>query len=212
MRSLASIASSCRSLSAKLRAIRFLVPQMQHGGGETAVLAADAITDHADENVGILAAPAGVAGIEAVDRDEIVAPECHVAAARAAPPPCRRLRKPFERQRQQRQEPVDVAAQAAQEPVAESSRVPAGRPTFRTRSVIFSDSNTRLPVTNQPGSISRRCAATKVGPRDAIAVEKNAIVAVADADRAVADFGQPEAVVRVPRVFQRRTSSGATTC
>ena len=73
---------------------------------------------------------------------------------------------------------------------------------FRIRSESARDNSSRLPVTNQPRLASARCAATKFGSRDAIAVEEDAIIAGRGKDRAVADFGEAETVIGMPDMVQ----------
>src|SRR5262249_1022655 len=102
------------------RAVRLRMPQVQHGGAAAAVLAPDAVTDQAHKNIGVRAPPSSESGIEPVDRIEVAAPECHVAAARA--PPAALIaagRRPGSRQ-QQRSEPVDPAADALTDPGCEA--------------------------------------------------------------------------------------------
>src|SRR5262249_10072538 len=94
------------------RAVRLRVPQVQHGGAAAAVLAPNAMTDHAYKDIGILAPPSGESGIEPVDRVEVAAPERHVAAARAAPAALTAAGRHAGSREQQRGEPVDAAAHA----------------------------------------------------------------------------------------------------
>ena len=51
---------------------------------EASVLATQAATQQPDQQIGILAAPAGETGVEAIDPFEIAAPDGEIAGASAA--------------------------------------------------------------------------------------------------------------------------------
>src|SRR5262249_47331046 len=70
------------------RPVGVRMPEVKHGRAQAAVAAPHAMADHAHENIGVLAAPAGEGRIEAVNCIKVVAPERHVAPARAAPATC----------------------------------------------------------------------------------------------------------------------------
>ena len=67
------------------RTVALRMPQMQHAGGEIAVLAAHAGAHEPDQQIGILQPPAAIGRVEAVDPVEIAAPDREIARARAAP-------------------------------------------------------------------------------------------------------------------------------
>src|SRR3954470_3267356 len=92
---------------------------MQDRSRKTPVLAQHAGADHANEDVGIFAAPPSEGGVKAVDRVEIAAPECHVAAAGTARPSRVPLaRNP--RNREQRSQTVYFSEHALPHPSEES--------------------------------------------------------------------------------------------
>src|SRR5712691_4616217 len=170
------------------RAVGFGMPEMQHAGRETAVLAQHAAADQAYEDVGILATPAREGGVETVDLVEVAAPERHVAAARAAPALGTELAQAVEPQIEQRREAIDVAARALGDPVGKTPML--GLEPFdqdalgqlaRQQDAVAGDEPAGLGETAMGGH--------EVAPRDAVAVEKDAIAAGAGTDRAVADLG-----------------------
>src|SRR4051812_41526096 len=59
----------------KLRAIGFPMPEMEHAGGETPVLALHAAADHANDDVGILQPPADERCFKSIDTVNIGAEE-----------------------------------------------------------------------------------------------------------------------------------------
>ena len=193
-------------------AVGLAVPQVQHAGGEASVLAANAGTDQADENVGILAAPSGEGGVEAVDGLEVAAPERHVAAvARRATRVARRLRNGSERQREQRREPVEVAACAQRKMCERPERLRLGpcrarrgerlrRQTLRHQDAVAGDEPAGLGEPAMRGDEAR--------PRDAIAVQEDEIASRAFADAEIADLGETEAAVLVPHMLDRDRRAG----
>src|SRR5215468_2355841 len=98
-------------------AIGFGMPQVQDSTCEPAVLAAPAGADEADENIGVLSAPATVEAIESVNLFEVGTPERHVAAARTAPASRIQLAHRAEAQFQQRREAVELAPRAQHQPL-----------------------------------------------------------------------------------------------
>src|SRR5438046_2383796 len=94
------------------RTIRARVPQVDDAGGEASILATQPAAQQANEQVGILPAPAVEAGIEAVDALEVGAPDRKIAGARAAPPPRLEPAQRSEREPQHAHQSIDVAAQA----------------------------------------------------------------------------------------------------
>ena len=66
----------------------------------------------------------------------------------------------------------------------------------------------RLPVTNQPALGQPPMDGDEIRPRDAVAVEENAVVAARGEDGAVADLGGAEAAVFVPDMLEAAAESG----
>src|SRR5215467_1858849 len=187
-------------------AIRLRMPQMQHAGREAAVLAQHAGADHADEDVGVLAAPTAERRIEAVDLVEIGAPERHVAAARATPAARAEIAQIAERQAEQRLQPVDPAPGALGDPAGKAPLLgleavvqDALRQFARQQNPIAGDEPAGLGEPAMGGD--------EVGPRDAVAVEEDAVAAGARPDRAVADLGEAKAAVAVPEPSSATRSS-----
>src|SRR5258708_27337910 len=92
------------------RPLAVRMPQVQHAGREAPVLAPHAAADEPDEEVGILAPPAGERRIEAVDPFEIGAKACHIAAAGTQPAPPAELAQGTQRKPDQGRYAIDVAA------------------------------------------------------------------------------------------------------
>src|SRR5260370_15437516 len=92
----------------KAAAIGFGMPQVQDAGCEPAILAAHTGPDEADEQVGVLAAPAAERGVEPVHFLEVRPPERHVAPPRTAPAPRTQLPPPPKPPRQQRRQALEV--------------------------------------------------------------------------------------------------------
>ena len=156
----------------------------------------------AHDDVGILLAPAAVVGVEAVDAVEIGAPDREIAGARAAPGASAQPAQRPERQMQQRRQPVDAAAQAF---------APANAPKLQLSGVSFSRSTLRRQFRRQQNAVAGDEAARfgqtamrgdEIRPRDAVAVEEDAVGAARGEDRAVADLGGAEAAVLVPDVIE----------
>src|SRR2546423_2767142 len=186
----------------KLRAVGFLVPEMQHAGREAPILALDAAADHADDDVGILQTPADEGGFKSVDSIEIGAEEGEIPTAHAVPLIRETLAQRSKRQAQQRQQAIDVAACAFHGPSAktpafgfEISCENAFRQPLRQQHAIAANKKTRL---GKPAM--RR---DEIGPRQAVAVEENQIAARTRHDRAIADFGEAEPAVLLPDMLER---------
>src|SRR5262245_48525754 len=99
------------------------MPQMDDAGGEAPILAPQAAMQQADQQIGILAAPAAEAGVETVDPLEIGAPDGKIAGARAAPAPRLELAQRPERQPQHAGQPVDAAAPTLADPPGQVPRL-----------------------------------------------------------------------------------------
>src|SRR5262245_8639937 len=112
-----------RVVRGQLRSIRLRVPQMDDTGGEAPVLTPQAAMQQADQQIGILAAPATEAGVEAVDPIEVGAPDGEIAGARAAPSPRLELAQRPERQPQHAGQPIDVATPALADPPGQAPRL-----------------------------------------------------------------------------------------
>src|SRR3974390_331401 len=97
---------------------------MQNARRHSAVLPARSMAQKPHEKVGILASPTAEAGVEAVDRKQVCAPDAEVAGARPAPSPRGELAQRSERQRPECTETIDPALQPLGHPVRE-------RPMFR---------------------------------------------------------------------------------
>ena len=100
----------------KSSAVGFGMPQMQDSACEPPVLAAHAGADEADENIGVLPAPATEGAVEPVYLFEVRAPECHVAAAGPAPAPRAQLAHNAEPKLKQRRKAVEVAPRSMHQP------------------------------------------------------------------------------------------------
>src|SRR5262245_8671842 len=102
-----AIAVDCRIeprlIRRQLRTVVLHVPQMQHASREPAVLAPDACMLETHHEIGILAAPAGISRIEAVDAVEILTGHCQIAGL-YAPPAAWKLAQRPEREAQRRQQ------------------------------------------------------------------------------------------------------------
>src|SRR3954466_13136445 len=68
------------AVGGKLRAVSFPVPQMQHAGGKTPVLAPHAGMEKTDCKIGVFQAPAIETGIKAVDAVEVGARDGQIAS------------------------------------------------------------------------------------------------------------------------------------
>src|SRR5262245_26103896 len=114
-----------RIVGGQLRPVRVRVPQMDDAGGEAPVLAPQAAMQQTDQQIGILAAPAAEAGVEAVDPLEIGTPDGEIARARASPSPRLELAQRPERQSQHAGQPIDAATPTLADP---PGQVPCLRP------------------------------------------------------------------------------------
>src|SRR5436305_11276597 len=74
-----------RIVGGQLRTVGLFVPEVNDAGGEAPILASQSAMQEANQQIGILAAPAIEAGVETVDPIEIAAPDRKIAGARAAP-------------------------------------------------------------------------------------------------------------------------------
>src|SRR5262245_16451587 len=114
-----------RIVGGQLPAVERGMPEMNDTGRKASILAAQAAMQQSDQQIGILAAPAGEASVEPIDPLEISAPNRKVAGARAAPMTGLELAQRPERQPQHRCHPIDAAAQALPDP---AERAPSLRP------------------------------------------------------------------------------------
>ena len=101
-----------RLIVRELRTIVGSMPKMQHGCGKAPVLALHAAAHEAEDDVGILPAPATVGGIKAVDALKVVTPDGKIAAAGAAPVLSLLLAQRPERQSHKRRQAIDIAGKA----------------------------------------------------------------------------------------------------
>src|SRR2546421_4691578 len=108
------------AVDGKLRAIRFLVPEMQHASREAPVLALDAAADHANDEIGVLQPPADEKHFEGINAIEVATEERKVAAAHAFPFVRESLAQARKRQAHQRQKAIDVATCTLHRPSADA--------------------------------------------------------------------------------------------
>src|SRR5262249_51944243 len=178
------------------------MPQMDDAGGEASVLAPQAAMQQADQQIGILAAPAAEGGVESVDPLEIGAPDGEIAGARPAPAPRLELAQRPERQPQHTGQPIDAAAPPLAHPPGQAPRlgpeVLAQPPRGETRREQHAVAGHEPSALGQPAMYGK-----EIGGHDAIAVEKDAVVAAARLDRAVTDFSGAESAMGLPHVAER---------
>src|SRR5258708_1019686 len=172
----------------KAGAIGFAMPQVQDAGCEPAILAAHTGPDEADEQVGVLPAPAAERGVEPAHFLEVRPPERHVAAARAAPAPRRQLAHPAKPQVQQRRQAIELTARARQQPPRKPPRF--GLKPLMKHTVRQLPRHQNARTCDEPARLGDTAMRRhEIGPRDAIAVEKEHICAGALANAAIADIG-----------------------
>src|SRR4029079_19324339 len=113
-----------------------------------------------------------------------------------------------ERQPQHARKPVDAATFAVPQPAGESPR-------FRLQTVAQHDSsqlrrNEHAVARYEPSRLGQLAMCrNEVGRREAVAVEKNAIVALAGEQGAGADFGRAKPAILLPDVAERNVEPGS---
>src|SRR5262249_30227617 len=148
--------------------------------------------DQADQNVGVLAAPALKRGIEAIDLFEVAAPERHVGAAGAAPARRQPLAQDAEPQIDQRRHAVDLAAPAPPEPVRQPPRLGLQSLEQDAACQILRQQDAR--PRHEPAWLGEAAVGgDEAGPRDAVAVEEDDVGAGGGENAAVADVSEAEA-------------------
>src|ERR1044072_1163937 len=162
-----------RSIGGQSRAVAFRVPEVEHAGRKTSVLALDAGMDEPDREIGILQPPAVVARIEPVDAVEIGACDREIACARALPALRFGLAQRPERKIQRGPRTVDAAAahERREAPLLglELAREYVSGQRLRQQDAIARD---------EPAGLGERTVPrNEVIARNAIAVEENAIAA-----------------------------------
>ena len=139
----------------------------------------------ANQQIQVLAAPSAETGVEAIDPINIRAPDRKIAGTRAPPMSSPELSQGSERQPQHARKPVDATALAVAQPAGEVPR-------FRVQPLAQHGSGQcRRKEHAVPGDEPSRLGQlamcrNEVGRREAVAVEKNAIVALAGEQGAVA--------------------------
>src|SRR5262245_1967135 len=182
------------------------MPEMNDPRREAAVLATHAATQQPDQQIGILAAPARKASVEAIDPFEIAAPDAEIAGACAAPLSSLELTQRAQRQPQKRRQPIDAPAQALPDP---SPRAPCLRPQviahYRRRQRGGEQHSVSSDEPSRFGQLAMR--RDEVGRNDAVAVEEDAIIAATGEYGTVADFGGAKAAMQLPDVTERNTKT-----
>src|SRR5215469_5185063 len=89
---------------------------MQNAGCEPPVLAAHAVTDEPHRDIRILTPPAAVGAVKSVDSQQILASDREIRPPRAPPISAVKLAQRPQRQCDERQQTVDVAASPCLEP------------------------------------------------------------------------------------------------
>src|SRR5262249_13933948 len=188
-----------------LRQVRPVVlgmPQMEDAGCEIAVLSAHASAQQTDQQVGIPKAPAAVGRIETVDVIEIAPPHREIAGSRAPPGLGPELAQRAERQRQHRRQPVDLALAAQADPFRQAEQLDLAP--FRQRPLGEFARHQDTIAGHEPTRLGKAAVhGNEVGPRNAIAVEEDAIIPAARQDGAVARLAGPEAAILLPDVLER---------
>ena len=193
-----------RVIGGQLPAVGLRMPEVNDTGREAAVLAAHARMQQADQQIGILAAPTAEAGIEPVDPLEIRAPDRKIAGARAPPLTRPQFAQWSERQPQHGGEPVDAAAQALPDPARCA-------PGFRPQAVAQHGRSEgrrqqHAVASDEPSAFGEPAMrGDEIGRSDAIAVEEDAVIAVAHENGSVADFCGAKAAIHLPHVIERNT-------
>src|SRR5712671_4744751 len=160
----------------KAGAIGFGMPQMQDAGCEPAILAAHAGPDEADEQVGVLPAPAAKRAVEAVHLLEIRPPERHVAAARPAPATRGQLAHSAKRQVRQRREAIELTARALYQPARKPPRF--GHKPLMKNAVRQIRRQQNARTSDEPAGLGKTTMRRhEMRPRNAVAVEKEHICA-----------------------------------
>src|SRR5882724_11756353 len=96
------------------------MPQVQNTGSKVPVLAPNAGAQQSNQEIGILQAPAIVRRIKAIHSIQVATPDGKIAGARTPPSMGSQLAQPAERQRQERRQPVDLAAAAQRDPLLQA--------------------------------------------------------------------------------------------
>ena len=179
------------------------MPQVQHARRIGAVLAADASVQEPHQQIGVLLAPAAEACIEAVDAIEVGAPDREIAGARALPGPWPELAQRTERQLQHRREPIESALHSRADPVRQSEDFDLGA--LAQHRFGHALRQERAVAGDKPATLGEAPVhGDEIRTRQAIAVEEHAIIAMARADRPVADLGGSEIAMLLPDMRQRR--------
>ncbi len=147
----------------QLRAVSRSMPQVQHASGVSAVLAPHPGMQQPDQQIGILLAPTAEVRVKAIDAVEVCPPDREIARPRTLPGLRPHFSQWTERQTQHRSQPVEPAARPAAGANLPFPSVRARAAGLALRRSMPVSSKARLPVTNQPGSASRRWVATKSG-------------------------------------------------
>lgn len=184
--------------------IGFGMPEVQNTGRPPAVLAAHARTNESHKQIAILASPAGKISVKTVNGDKVAAPHRKIRPTRA--PPLLRIhvaQRP-KWQPKQRQQPIDLAAGPLGDPMSD---VPLFRRQPLAQDSLRQVTRDKHAVAGHEAAALRQRAmgGNKSRPRQAIAVKKNAIIARRSEDRTVANFGEAEAIVRVPHMRNAAT-------
>src|ERR1700736_7007922 len=95
------------------------MPQVQHAGRKSPVLAPHAAANEPNEEVGILPPPTGECRIEAIDPVEVIAKASHVAGAGTLPAPPPELAQGTKRKSEQGSDPIDVPPPALRQKMLE---------------------------------------------------------------------------------------------
>src|SRR5262245_26980215 len=197
-----------RVIGDQLGAVVRRMPEMNHAGGETSVLATQAAPQQPDQQIRIFTPPAGEAGIEAVDPLEIRAPNREVAGARTAPLSRPQLAQRSERQSQQCRQPIDSAAQAVPAP---APRAPRLRSQLLAQHGIGKGRREQYAVSgDEPSGLGELAmCGDEIGCRDAVAVKEDAVIPAASENGAVADFRGAKAAVPLPDMAERNPKTRA---
>src|SRR5262249_19963583 len=173
------------------------------------VLAADARTQEPYQEIGILQAPACVGRFEAVHPIKVAPPDREIARARPAPRVRPQLAQRAKRQRQEGRQPVDLALPAQRQPVAQTQELDRARLSedligelTRHQDAVAGHEPSRL---GEP-AVDR----DEARPRDAIAVQKHAIRALAHEYTAIADFARAKSAILLPHMLERNVKGGGT--
>src|SRR4051794_26590763 len=96
------------------------MPQVEHAGGISAILAPHPGVQQPDQQIGILLAPAAEARVKAVDAVEVCPPDPEIAWPCTLPGLRPHFSQWTKRQTQHRGQPVESSAQPLPEPICRS--------------------------------------------------------------------------------------------